>query len=173
MQNSEATYRERLSPSLWVLATAALAGPMTALVFAPIDTTVALVVGGVVGILVVLGLIVTSSVIEVTGTELRAGRARIDARFLGQPQPSRGTDARNARGPGLSPRAWVLIRGGIDGLVSVPITDKNDPVREWVISSRTPDRLAAAIESARYEAQSTSYAAQSTQMGPSEDSSAT
>jgi hypothetical protein len=35
-------YRERLSPSLWVIVSAAVAAPMAALVVAPIDTTLAL-----------------------------------------------------------------------------------------------------------------------------------
>ncbi len=38
-------YRERLSPSLWTVIGAAVAAPMAALVFAPIDTTLALVAG--------------------------------------------------------------------------------------------------------------------------------
>ena len=43
-------YRERLSPSLWVIVSAAVAAPMAALVFAPIDTTLALVAGALVGV---------------------------------------------------------------------------------------------------------------------------
>ncbi|WP_292815041.1 DUF3093 family protein [Microbacterium sp.] len=86
---------------------------------------------------------------EVRDGELRAGRAHIDADHLGEPLPLTGDEARQARGPRLDPRSWMLIRGGVEGLVVVPITDEADPVPAWVISTRTPDRLAAAIERGR------------------------
>ena len=38
-------YRERLSPSLWTLLSAAVIAPMVALVFVPLDATVALTEG--------------------------------------------------------------------------------------------------------------------------------
>lgn len=138
-------YRERLGPSLWVLVSAALAGPMAALVFAPLDTTVALVVGAVVSIAVVALLVAASPVVELRNGMLRAGRARIDTVFLGDGVMLTGELARHARGPGLDPRAWHVIRGGIDGLVVIPVIDPDDPTPMWVISSRTPDRLTAAL----------------------------
>ena len=60
-----------------------------------------------------------------------------------------GADAQHARGPGLNPRSWHVIRGGIDGVVIVAITDPDDPAPTWVISSRTPDRLASALRRAQ------------------------
>jgi hypothetical protein len=42
-----------------------------------------------------------------------------------------------------------VIRGGIDGVVIVAITDPDDPAPYWVISTRTPDRLAAALRRAQ------------------------
>ncbi|MAB20079.1 MAG: hypothetical protein CMH33_04065, partial [Microbacterium sp.] len=92
--------------------------------------------------------IVLSPRIEVTGGRLRAGRAHIDACHLGAPVALTGEDARQARGPGLHPRAWHLLRGGIDGIVVIPIDDPDDPVPAWYLSSRTPDRLAAAVRRA-------------------------
>ncbi|MGA7149249.1 MAG: DUF3093 family protein [Microbacterium sp.] len=138
-------YRERLGPSLWVLVSAAVAAPMAALVFAPIDSTVALAVGGLVGVAVIALLVAGAPVIRVKAGELRAGRARIGVEHLGVPQVLRGEDARQARGAGLDPRSWHVIRGGIDGVVVVPVTDPDDPTPSWVIASRTPDRLAAAV----------------------------
>lgn len=80
---------------------------------------------------------------------LRAGRAHIDARWLGEPSVYTGDEARERRGPLLPGDGWHLIRGGIDGVVVVALTDPDDPVRSWTVSSRTPDRLAAAIRAAR------------------------
>lgn len=142
-------YRERLGPSLWLLVSAALAGPMAALVLAPIDTTLALLIGAGVAVAVVILLMAASPVVEVRDGELRAGRAHIDVALLGEPVAFVSQEARNARGPGLDPRSWHLIRGGIDGVVVVPVQDPDDPAPVWVVSTRTPDRLAAALRHAQ------------------------
>jgi hypothetical protein len=103
------------------------------------------VVGGLVGLGAVTLLIALSPRIVVGDGMLRAGRAHIDVSLLGRPVALVGEEARAARGPGLDARGWHLIRGGIDGLVVVADIDPDDPVSAWTISSRTPDRLAAAI----------------------------
>ncbi|OCG75391.1 DUF3093 family protein [Microbacterium sediminis] len=144
-----ATYRERLSPSLWLLGGAAVVAPMAALVFVQIDRALSLAIGVVVAVAVIAVLVGSAPVVEVRGTTLRAGRAHIDASYLGEPIPLTGEQARTARGRDLDPHGWYLIRGGIDGLVVVPNTDGDDPVTSWTISTRTPDRLAAAIAHAR------------------------
>lgn len=142
-------YRERLSPSLWLLVTVALAGPMVSLIFVPIGSTAALVIGAAVSALLVIALIAVTPVVSVDGSTLRAGRAHIDTSFLGEPVALTGEDSRQARGPKLPARGWHLIRGGIDGTVVVPNIDPDDPVDAWTISTRTPDRLAAAIRAAQ------------------------
>lgn len=143
-------YRERLSPSLWLLVTVALAGPMVALIAVPAGSTIALVAGAAVSALLVIAVIAVTPVVTVEDDILRAGRAHIEVRHLGTPTPLIAEDARQARGPGLPARGWHLIRGGIDGLVVVPNIDPDDPVDAWTISSRTPDRLAAAIIAAQH-----------------------
>ena len=153
MQNpvtdSRPRYRERLSPSLWLLVTVAVAGPMVSLVFVPIGSTVALVVGAAVSALLVFGVIAATPVVSVVGSTLHAGRAHIDTKHLGAPTALTGEEARHTRGPGLPARGWHLIRGGIDGVVVVPNLDQDDPVEAWTISTRTPDRLVAAIRASQ------------------------
>ncbi|AZS36824.1 hypothetical protein CVS47_01437 [Microbacterium lemovicicum] len=153
MQNvptrTAAPYRERLGPSMWFLVSAALCGPMAALVFVPLDTTVALVVGALVGVAVVALLVSGSPVITVRDGELRAGRAHIPVEFLDAGSWVSGDDAQYARSAGLHPRAWHLIRGGIDAVAMFAVTDPDDPTPYWVISSRTPDRLVAAVRRAQ------------------------
>jgi len=143
------SYRERLSPSLWVITSAAVAAPMAALVLAPIDTTLALLAGALVGVAIVALLVAGSPVVEVRDGVLTAGRAHIDVGLTGEVTMLTGAEAQYARGPGLHPRAWHLIRGGIDGLVLVTITDPDDPAPFWVMSTRMPDRLAAAVRRAQ------------------------
>ncbi|WP_261163753.1 DUF3093 domain-containing protein [Microbacterium sp. Marseille-Q6965] len=149
IRSSQATYRERLSPSLWLLGGAAVVAPMASLVFVQIDRALALVIGVAVAIAVVALLVGLAPTVEVRGSRLRAGRAHIDVGFLGEPVALTGPEARAARGRDIDAHGWHLIRGGIDGLVVVPNTDPDDPVGSWTISSRTPDRLAAAIRLAQ------------------------
>ncbi len=147
-------YRERLTPSLAFFVALALLGPMVALSFVPVGAGLALTLGLAITVLVMLLAVAISPRIAVVGTVLYAGRAHIDARWLGEVRAHTGDAARHARGPGLSARGWHLIRGGIDALVVVDIEDPDDPVTNWTISTRTPDRLAAAIEAARTQAHS-------------------
>ncbi|UYO98570.1 DUF3093 domain-containing protein [Microbacterium sp. M28] len=142
-------YRERLAPSLWLLVSAAVLAPMVALTLVPLDSALGLVIGIVVAIAVIGLMVAASPVVSVRDGVLTAGRAHIDARWLGDPVALTGDEARQARGPGLTASGWHLIRGGIDGMVIVPNTDPDDPVTQWSISTRTPDRLAAAIRRAR------------------------
>ena len=142
-------YRERLAPSLWLFLAAALGGPMLTLVFVPAGSGVALIIGIAATVAIIVLMIAGSPRVAVEKHVLRAGRAWIDASWLGEPEVRTGEDARQARGPGLPARGWHLIRGGIDGVVIVPNTDPADPAPSWTISSRTPDRLAAAIDAAR------------------------
>ncbi|MFB7250665.1 DUF3093 domain-containing protein [Microbacterium sp. NPDC056234] len=142
-------YRERLAPSLWLLVSAAVLAPMVALTLVPLNSTLGLIIGIIVAVAVIGLLVAASPVVSVEAGTLSAGRAHIDVRWLGDPVALTGEEAKQARGPGLAASGWHLIRGGIDGMVVVPNTDPDDPVTQWSISTRTPDRLAAAIRRAR------------------------
>ncbi|QTV79731.1 DUF3093 domain-containing protein [Microbacterium sp. NIBRBAC000506063] len=156
MQNSphdtQPRYRERLTPSLPFFVAIALAGPMVSLSFLPVGSVLALVLGLLATLAVLIAAVLASPVVSVEGSVLRAGRAHIDARWLGEPQGFTGDEAANVRGAGLDARGWHLIRGGVDGAVVVPNIDPADPVPSWTISTRTPDRLVAAISRARVAA---------------------
>jgi len=146
------TYRERLAPSLWVIVSAGVVAPMASLVFVRMDRTLALVIGVVVAVLVVAALIGLAPRLSLTGSTLRAGRAHIDVSLLGEPEALTGDEAKDARGSKLDVHGWHLIRGGIDGIVRVPVIDADDPATSWTISTRTPDRLAALVAHAQRRA---------------------
>lgn len=148
-QNARELYSERLTPSLWMLVAIALVGPMVALTLTPLNSTLALAIGAVVSLLLVLLSIFASTRLRVVGTVLHAGRAHIDVKWLGEPQNFTGEDARARRTHDIARNGWNLLRGGVDGVLVVPVTDPDDPMRSWTISSRTPDRLAAAIRTAQ------------------------
>ena len=145
-------YRERLTPSLKFIVGAAIVAPMAALVFVRFNQTAALAIGVAAAALLIWILLGSAPRVRVENGELHAGRAHIDVNLLGEPEILTGEEAATARGTGLDPRGWYLIRGGIDGIVLVKNIDAADPVTTWTISSRTPDRLAAAIRRAQRSA---------------------
>jgi hypothetical protein len=69
--------------------------------------------------------------------------------LTGTPEPLHGDAARAARGTELDARAWTVLRGWVDGVVRVPLLDPADPAPYWVVSSRHPEELVAALDRAR------------------------
>ncbi|MGO1412047.1 DUF3093 family protein [Microbacterium sp. JB110] len=145
VRGSQPMYRERLAPSLWLIVGAGVVAPMSTLVFVGVSPVFSLAIGLAVAVAVVACLIGLAPRLVVDGTTLRAGRAHIDVGLLGEPIPLTGDEARAARGQDLAAGGWVLIRGGIDGVVVVPVNDPDDPTTAWTISTRTPERLAVSI----------------------------
>ncbi|CAN5391884.1 DUF3093 domain-containing protein [soil metagenome] len=145
------TYRERLSPSARVYLYLVLLIPASILVFAPINMLAGIVCaivlyGGSVGALIVL-----SPVVSIEDGYFSAGKARIPVSLLGEPEAFTGSAATLARGQKLDARAWLCIRGWIQPVVKVMVHDPEDPVPYWLVSSRNPNELVAALERANHE----------------------
>ncbi|MGX5680334.1 DUF3093 domain-containing protein [Schumannella luteola] len=138
-------YAERLWPAPWLYLATALVIPASLLVFLPISEVAGIVVAVVLYAGCVALLLLAAPRIEVTESELVAGKARIPLSLVGAIATARGDDARQERGPGLDARAWLLIRGWVDPVVKVQITDPQDPTPYWLLSTRRPDALAAAL----------------------------
>jgi hypothetical protein len=142
-------YRERLSPSPWIYLACALIVPACLLVFAPISwlagiVSAVLLFGGVCALLYF-----TSPTLTVQNGEFRAGTAHIPLRFTGAATGYRRERATAARGVDLDARAFLRLRGWVDPVVRVDITDPEDPTPYWLVSTRRPEELIAALESAR------------------------
>ncbi len=143
------TYRERLWPSPWIIVIAALAIPASLLTFAAINLVVGAITGAVLFAGVVGIAVASAPLIEVSEGMLRAGTARIPLSFVGEVDVARRDDARHARGPGLDARAHLVLRPDIDPVARIHVTDPADPTPYWVVSTRRPESLAAAIAAAR------------------------
>jgi hypothetical protein len=138
-------YRERLWPSFWMYLAVALVIPASILVFAPVNLTAGFVVApllflGMMGLLVAL-----APVIEVTDDTLRAGNARVPLTVLGEAASFTAGAATLERGRRLDARAWLCLRGWIDPVVKVPLRDPEDPTPYWLLSTRHPEKLKAAL----------------------------
>ena len=146
---SAPSYRERLGPPWWMPLLLLLIVPAALLVFLPIDINVG--IGLAIGLYVAaLGILwLAAPVVEVQGGVLRAGRARIDVVHLGTADALEGLDATAAMRGGWDPTDHHVISPWTRSVVRASVEDPSDPTGAWVVSSRHPHRLAAAIEAAR------------------------
>jgi hypothetical protein len=123
-----------LVASLWLTVVVALPGPT-----AWVITAVAMA-------LLALGLFWYGDARVVVGDGwFRAGRARIEAVHVGgvvalDPQQTRDVAGRDA-----DARAYLLLRPYLKRAVRVDIVDPADPTPYWLVSSRHPEALAAAL----------------------------
>jgi hypothetical protein len=142
-------YRERLYAAPWLFISSALVIPITILIMAPINLPVGIVIAIVFYAAIVVAFIASAPTIRVTSTELVAGRARIPLNLIGDPTAYRGEEASLQRGQRLDARAWLLMRGWIAPVVTVPVLDADDPAPYWLLSTRNPDQLVRVLDEAR------------------------
>jgi Protein of unknown function (DUF3093) len=145
---AEATpYTERLRCPWWLwLPVAALAAILALEVglgapgvrtWLPLGLALALVCGGVWW----LGRIP----ITVTDSELLVDDARLPHDVIADVIPLDAAQKRLLLGPAADPLAFVIQRPWIGGAVQIVLDDPQDPTPYWVISSRHPEALAAAL----------------------------
>jgi hypothetical protein len=150
-----ARYDERLGVPLrwWVQGVMLVASLWLALVVAVPGAAAWLCSGLALALLAALLLSYGSARVSVEGGWFRAGRARIEAVHLGSVAALDAEETRRVAGPEADARAYLLLRPYLKRAVRVEITDPADPAPYWLVSSRHPDELAAAIhgltESAR------------------------
>jgi hypothetical protein len=144
---SELHYRERLWPSPWVFVATGLVIPASLLVFLPISQLAGIICAIVLYGAIVATLLLTTPTVVVTETQFSAGRASLPRTVVSAAIAYEGSDATAERGTRLDARAWLLLRGWIPGIVRIELDDPDDPTPYWLVSSRQPRRLAAALES--------------------------
>ncbi|HEY5845311.1 MAG TPA: DUF3093 domain-containing protein [Microlunatus sp.] len=143
-------YRERLTvPALWWGLAVLLALSMSVAVGVYLGFGLGIGVG-----LIALGaataiLFSAAVVITVDADRLCVGRAMIEVSYLGGCQALDQAATRDRSGPKADARAYLVLRPYIRTSVEVTVTDHADPVPYWLISTRRPVALAAAVEDAR------------------------
>ncbi|MGC4112555.1 MAG: DUF3093 domain-containing protein [Nocardioides sp.] len=83
--------------------------------------------------------------LEVADGWLRAGRAQISGEFLGEAEALDATETRRVAGRDADARAYLLLRPYLKRSVRVTLHDDSDPTPYWLVSTRDPAALAAAI----------------------------
>ena len=140
-------YNEKLWPNVWIWLVAAGLSGAGILVFAPISLAAGLTAAVVLFVIIAVLLVLSTPAITVTGSTLRVGRATIERRFVGTASAFRAAEATAERGTRLNGLAFLCIRGWIDPVVRIEITDPSDRTPYWLTSTRHPDRLLAALNS--------------------------
>ncbi|MFG2307181.1 DUF3093 domain-containing protein [Streptomyces sp. NPDC048566] len=150
MQLSASPYEERLTaPRSW-WAISFLVGLALALVFLPFGTLPMLgaLVGGT-AVAAVAASAYGSIRIRVVGGALIAGEARIPVTALGRAEILDQEAARAWRTHKADTRAFMLLRSYVPTALRVEVTDPADPTPYLYLSTREPERLAAALDAAR------------------------
>lgn len=146
---SAPSYRERLVPPWWLLLVLLLIVPASLLVFLPVDIRVGIGVAAVLYSAITLALWLGAPTVELRDGQLRAGRARIGVDDLGPAAPLEGGEAKAAMRASWNPADHHVISPWTKALVRVPVIDPTDATPAWIVSSRRPRALAAAITAAQ------------------------
>ena len=140
-----APYTERLwlGPLGWVLLV--VFALMMSIAFVPVDVRLAAAVGLVVVAVGAAVLVGAAPKVEVREGTFHAGGAHIPVALLGDATPLDAQAAKAELGPRLDARAHLVLRGWIHTAVRVDVHDPQDPTPYWVVSTRHPAELAAAL----------------------------
>ena len=145
------TYRERLTTpvSWWIIALVVGLTFVTAVGFylGPwVSVAAGVATAGVIaGQLGWLG----RRTVQVEEGGVRVDRSLLDWHHVGRVQPLDAAQTRARMGTDADARAWVVQRPWLTEAVEIQVSDAADPHPYWLISSREPVLLAAAIEQAR------------------------
>jgi hypothetical protein len=87
--------------------------------------------------------------VEVDESGMRAGRATLAANHLGRARSLDAVSARRLLGPGLRADAELSLRPWIKSAVQVEVEDHDDRTPYWVVATRRPAELVAALDLVR------------------------
>jgi hypothetical protein len=141
-------YRERLTvPVWWWLAAPGLAALFAAELFLGAPGLATALPYVIMVPAVVVGLWWFGRIrIAVTADELIVDDARLPLHYVAKVTPLTPVETRDLLGPQAEPYAFIIQRPWVRGAVRVDLNDPADPTPYWVISSRRPGELAAAVE---------------------------
>lgn len=142
-----ARWRERWPvPPVWWVATLAVAGLVAAELDSGYDGSGAwLLYPLLLGSALLALAWVSRHQVRVEDGSLHVPRARAPVAAFGDPEVLDRDSLRLWRGPRAHRDAWVQVRPWHRAAVRLPVTDPEDETPYWLIGSRRPERLAAAV----------------------------
>jgi Protein of unknown function (DUF3093). len=120
--------------------------PKTLLIFLPLNWILGVVLALALWTVATGFLWFTAPVLVLNGTELQAGRARLDYRYIDRIDPVTLEKAREEKGVLLDARAHLVIRPWITTAVKVYLDDARDPTPYWLVSTRKPQTVTSEWE---------------------------
>jgi hypothetical protein len=146
------SYRERLlvPVSYWLLAVPVVVLLGAEAYFPAVSFVVPLMIGVLAVIVVTFLAHWSMATIEVTGSVLRAGSDTLALTEAADVIALDEKQSASLRGPRADPAAHLLLRPYLRRAVYISLTEPIDGVPYWLVATRHPDELAAAIESGRH-----------------------
>jgi hypothetical protein len=144
-------YRERLfAPPLWWVVGMITMLTFGAIVWTGFDLVITIAVfAALIAITAAFLLNWGRAVIEVSAGELRAGTATLPLVMTGEVRPLSEEQTRALLGPRADPTAHTLIRPYLRYAVYIEVKGPQPASPYWLLETRHPAELAAAIESSR------------------------
>ncbi len=103
----------------------------------------------VAAVLAIVGVVALSRItVTVDRTHLHVDDAHLPLQVIGAVTVVDAAARRDLLGQDADPVAFVILRPWITGGVRIDVADPQDPTPYWFVSSRHPERLAAALLSA-------------------------
>lgn len=145
-------FRETLRPSVPILLLVPVGGLMAGAAALALGPGVAVGAAVIMAAVLLVLLVLRAPRIQVDTEQLRAGEARLPVASLGAIEELDRAQTRAAMGPGLRADAYVVYRAWVPTAVRMELVDGDvtgDPTPYWLISTRRPAELVAALRSAR------------------------
>lgn len=143
-------FDERLRVPLrwWVQATMFVASVWLAFIVALPPVVAWLATGVISAVVVSVFWGYGSARLRIAGGTFTAGRAQIPVVMLAEPVVLDTEEMRRTTGVEANARAYLLIRPYLKRGVKVSVADPADPAPYWLVATRHPDELAAALSAA-------------------------
>lgn len=147
--SAPAAYDERLGVPLrwWVQGVMFVATFWLAMVVAMPATWAWSLTAAILALLALAFLAYGSARVVIEDGWFRAGRARIEASYVGTAVALDEETTRRTAGRDADVRAYLLLRPYLKRAVKVEIVDPADPTPYWLVSTRHPEGLASALTS--------------------------
>lgn len=141
-------YKEVIHPPLWLIAFVYfLFLSLVLSIWAALGNTPAIITFGISTAWLVDLYFRTTLKIEVSESELRVGAARIDRRYIGEVVALTSNEVKLLRTRDADPTAYLAIRFWTSKAVKIQVSDSRDSTPYWLITSKNPKALAAALKS--------------------------
>lgn len=139
------SYSERLLPSIWQVLASMLVVPAIWLITLPIVGEFSIVMALAVWLVVIATMLARSKRLVIREQIFTAGSAQIPLNLLGESEIIAPEAMQAQLGPQLDARAYLCFKSGKKGLVKITVSDKSDPTPYWLVSTKDPRALVAAL----------------------------